>query len=627
MMATFAAVELLFKLLIGYGYLDLAAARTADERWTCAGWYAAVSLPFTAAFFVALWRMLAPVRRWAREQRAGSVGDATIRDAGEALHSLSRQASRLWMIAWGGTFAVLIWLRPVTCAAAAILFLAAMLSGSISVARSVATWRATPGKRLVSLVARERAIELRSPAMPLRRRLAVFGLWIAIAPTSYLASFGFSAQVLGLSQSDMLVRVAVSGVAVVAFAVLTAMLLAASVTGPVASMAAVIRDIAHRGDVAAVARVPQHLRDEVGSLAVSINEMIDRLERAETERATMRDSLEVLNQALERRVAERTMRLFEANAELQGEIAARAKVELELRHAQKLEAIGRLAAGIAHEINTPVQFVSDSVEFISAASADLLGLVAAYRAALRGVAAGEPVAAAAEAAEAAEASADLAYITTEIPTALELARDGLGRVKQIVRSMKTFAHNERDMRDADLNQAILSTLTIARHEYKYVADVVTELGELPLVRCHVGEINQVVLNLLVNAAHAIADVRSETGPMGRIEVRTAVDGSDVVIAVSDTGAGIPEDIQSRIFDPFFTTKGADRGTGQGLAIARSVVAEKHGGSLAFVTELGKGTTFTIRLPILGEAAPARGPVGTGGHATVATAAAAGGRLA
>jgi signal transduction histidine kinase len=636
MMAAFAGVELLFKLVVGYSYLDLAGARTADERWTCAGWYLAVSAPLTAAFFVALWRMLGPVRRWAREQRAGSISDATIQGAGEAVHALSLRSSRLWMLEWSGTLAVLVWLRPVSCFEAAALFLGAMVTGSLAVARSVATWCATPGKRLASQVARERAIELRTPAMPLRGRLALFGFWIAIAPTSYLASFAFTAQVMHLSRSDMLVHVAVCGFAVAAFAVITAMLLATSVTTLVASMAAVIRDIAHRGDVSAVARVPQHLRDEVGSLAISINEMIDRLERTEAERATMRDSLAVLNQALECRVAERTMRLFEANAELQGEIAARAKVELELRHAQKLEAIGRLAAGIAHEINTPVQFVSDSVEFISTSSADLLGLIAAYQATVRAVKSGAPALAAAEAAEAAEVTADLAYVTAEIPAALELARDGLERVKQIVRSMKTFAHNERDMRDADLNHAILSTLTIARHEYKYVAAVVTELGDLPLVRCHVGEISQVVLNLLVNAAHAIADVQTETGPMGRIEVRTWVDDGDAVIAVSDTGSGIPDDIQPRIFEPFFTTKGVDRGTGQGLAIARSVVAEKHGGSLTFVTERDKGSTFTIRLPIAGVgAAPASviapddsdiaavpgGPPGRGRHPTAASGAA------
>ena len=156
------------------------------------------------------------------------------------------------------------------------------------------------------------------------------------------------------------------------------------------------------------------------------------------------------------------------------------------------------------------------------------------------------------------------------------------------------------MRDVDLNQAILSTLTIARNEYKYVADVDTDLGDIPLVRCLAGEINQVVLNLLVNAAHAIADANPDGTTKGRIGVRTSIDGDDVVIAISDTGSGIPEAIRHRIFDPFFTTKDVNRGTGQGLAIARSVVTEKHGGSLTFITELGKGSTFTMRLPIRGK---------------------------
>jgi signal transduction histidine kinase len=155
------------------------------------------------------------------------------------------------------------------------------------------------------------------------------------------------------------------------------------------------------------------------------------------------------------------------------------------------------------------------------------------------------------------------------------------------------------MAQADLNQAIQSTLVIASNEYKYVAEVETDLGDLPLVNCYAGEINQVVLNLIVNAAHAIGDVVKETQAKGKIRVATRVLDDQVEIAISDTGKGIPVEVRAKIFDPFFTTKEVGKGTGQGLAIARSVVVDKHGGTLHFETEVGRGTTFYIRLPING----------------------------
>jgi signal transduction histidine kinase len=166
--------------------------------------------------------------------------------------------------------------------------------------------------------------------------------------------------------------------------------------------------------------------------------------------------------------------------------------------------------------------------------------------------------------------------------------------------MKEFAHpDQKDMTLADLNQAISSTLVIARNEYKYVAELELELGDIPHVLCHLGDLNQVVLNIVVNAAHAIADVVKDSGDKGRLGVRTRRDGEHVVVEISDTGGGIPEEVQTRVFDPFFTTKEVGRGTGQGLAIARSVVCDKHGGELTFETAVGRGTTFFVRLPIAG----------------------------
>jgi signal transduction histidine kinase len=197
-----------------------------------------------------------------------------------------------------------------------------------------------------------------------------------------------------------------------------------------------------------------------------------------------------------------------------------------------------------------------------------------------------------------EPDPDIEDIKTELPPALDRVVDGLCRIAEIVRSMKEFSHaDQEEMSRVDINRAIASTLIIARTEYKYVAEVQTDFAnELPFVTCHGGQINQVVLNLVVNAAHAIEDVVKGTDKKGLITVRTQLDGGEVVISVSDTGRGIPEGIRTRIFDPFFTTKEVGKGTGQGLSIAHNVI-KAHGGKLEFVTEIGKGTTFFVRLPV------------------------------
>jgi len=275
----------------------------------------------------------------------------------------------------------------------------------------------------------------------------------------------------------------------------------------------------------------------------------------------------------------------------------------ELAAAQKLESVGRLAAGVAHEINTPVQFVSDNVRFVRASLPDIANVVRAYRDLQQAVQCGGDAAAAARLAAEAEKAADLDYVLENAPPAIDSSIEGLGRIATIVRSMKEFAHpDQAEKRFVDLNQAIRSTLVIARNEYKYVAELDTQFAELPAVQCHLGEINQVILNLLVNASDAISDVVKESGSLGKLSVRTRLDGDAVEISIADTGTGIPEAARDKIFDPFFTTKEVGKGTGQGLAIARSVIVNKHGGTLRFETECGKGTTFFIRLPI--GAAPA-----------------------
>jgi signal transduction histidine kinase len=270
----------------------------------------------------------------------------------------------------------------------------------------------------------------------------------------------------------------------------------------------------------------------------------------------------------------------------------------ELAQGQKLESVGRIAAGVAHEINTSVQFISDSVRFVRHALKDVPHALADYRALAAGVLSGKDVVAAAKKAHDTDEAADVDYFLKNAPDALDRAIEGIGRVGSIVRSMTEFAHPDaRNMADVDLNRAIKTTLNMARNEYKAVAEVETVFGDIPPVRCHAGDINQVVLNLLLNAAHAIEEVFEGTTRKGRITVRTRSIGDFVEISIGDTGDGIPEAVRARIFEPFVTTKEMGRGNGQGLALSRGIVVEKLKGSLHFETETGKGTTFFIRLPV------------------------------
>ncbi|RMG93485.1 MAG: PAS domain S-box protein, partial [Deltaproteobacteria bacterium] len=285
------------------------------------------------------------------------------------------------------------------------------------------------------------------------------------------------------------------------------------------------------------------------------------------------------------------------------DVTAAERREQEYQAAQRLAAVGTLAAGIAHEINTPVQFVSDSVHFLREAALDAFVLIDALMRLHHAVTTGQSAETVEElaqlASEAAE-EADLEYLREEVPPAFDRCIDGLERVAKIVRSMKEFSHPSADKPEpADLNRAIESTLTIARNEYKYVAELETHLDDLPPVTCHVGDVNQVVLNLVVNAAHAIADVVKDSGAKGTISVRTYRDGDFAHIEIADTGGGIPSEIADRVFDPFFTTKEVGKGTGQGLALAWRVVRDRHQGEIWFDSTPGRGTTFHIKLPIAG----------------------------
>jgi len=274
------------------------------------------------------------------------------------------------------------------------------------------------------------------------------------------------------------------------------------------------------------------------------------------------------NAGLEAAVQERT-------AELEAELAENARMEIELRQAQKLEAVGQLAAGLAHEINTPIQYIGDNLHFLREAFGDVLRWVNS------------------------EGEADdigIEFLTAEVPEALARTVQGAEQVASIVKAMKTFAQTSVEKAPVDVNAVLDNTLVVARNEYRHVADVKLEWAEVPQVTCNASGLRHVLLSLIVNAAHAVQDKVRGTDARGVITIGTAVQQDQVLISVRDTGTGIPEGIRDRIFEPFFTTKEPGRGSGQGLAVAQAIV-KNHGGKLWFETELGTGTTFFVRLPI------------------------------
>ena len=263
------------------------------------------------------------------------------------------------------------------------------------------------------------------------------------------------------------------------------------------------------------------------------------------------------------------------------------ELERQLGQPHRLESIGQLAAGIAHEINTPVQFVSDNTRFLTDSFAEILPALRRLQTlAAPGVAD-------------VLGPLDLEFIAQEVPSALEQSLEGLDRVARIVRAMKDFSHPGEGRGDTDINRAIDSTVQVARPEWKYVADVELDLDDtVGKVPCYEGELKQVVLNVVINAAHALGEQRErgERDGRGRIVVRTRREGDTVRIEISDDGPGMTPEVRARVFDPFFTTKPVGVGTGQGLSLARSVVVQKHGGTIDVVSEPGEGATFVVTLP-------------------------------
>jgi len=274
------------------------------------------------------------------------------------------------------------------------------------------------------------------------------------------------------------------------------------------------------------------------------------------------------------------------------------KLEYDLLQSQKMESIGTLAGGIAHEINTPTQYISDNLKFLSDANEDLASIIRKWRIMTEKAQEHDVLAELAKKIETLCNEVDLDFILKEIPDAISQSRSGLAHVSKIVLAMKDFSHpGTADKSSFDINRAIETAITISRNQWKDVAEVNVDLDQnLLMAECHADQLNQVFLNLIVNASHAIESVEGRSEP-GLIKLSTRLIDNQIVISVEDNGIGIPDTVINKIFDPFFTTKEVGRGTGQGLSIAYDIVVNKHAGTLQVASEIGKGTTFTIGLPV------------------------------
>lgn len=284
------------------------------------------------------------------------------------------------------------------------------------------------------------------------------------------------------------------------------------------------------------------------------------------------------------------------------DISEMKRLERQLTRAQKLESVGQLAAGIAHEINTPIQYLRDNTLFMKDEFLNIKHLLTEFQRLLEVTVGFAPAESLRSEILSMIKKIDLPYLVEEIPMALSQSFEGAESVARIVRSMKSFSHPgsvERSL--TDINEAIESTVTVSRNEWKYVSEVKLNLASnLPQVECFPGELNQVLLNLIINAAHAIC-AKTNSGKEGRgtITITTCMLGDSVEVGVSDTGTGIPKEIREKIFDPFFTTKEVGKGTGQGLAMVYDVITKRHGGTFTATNiEEGSGAEFALTLPLM-----------------------------
>ena len=352
----------------------------------------------------------------------------------------------------------------------------------------------------------------------------------------------------------------------------------------------------NRNDAETLAALQARIHAQEKTIAV----LMDTVERQSAAGAS---TLELLshNLGLEKVVQRKTERLRQQGEELHNTLRELQLTQAQLLQANKLESVGQLAAGIAHEINTPAQFIGTNVDFLHDAFTDVQMMIETVIKQVDALSCGEPENGLHSTIATLLAEIDWDYLSEEIPSAIRQSQDGIKRITSIVQAMKEFSHpSSKEKVKNDLNRLLETTITVATNEWKYCAEVTTELDpQLPVVCCLADELGQVFLNILVNAAHAIEKRISSETPRkkGHISISTRQVEDAVEISITDDGCGIAPEIQGRIFDPFFTTKGVGKGTGQGLAIAHDVITKKHEGTITVDSEAGKGSRFVVRIPL------------------------------
>ncbi|MEH2062882.1 MAG: ATP-binding protein [Nostoc sp.] len=331
-------------------------------------------------------------------------------------------------------------------------------------------------------------------------------------------------------------------------------------------------------------RVSIRSQDEIGELATSFNKMADDLQYS-------RNGLVTINEQLRDEIAERQL----AEAELQEALKDLKKAQIQLIQSEKMSSLGQLVAGVAHEINNPVNFIYGNLQHTDDYTQQLLLLIKLYQNHYPNP---EPEI------KNANEEADIEYLIEDLPKMLTSMKMGAKRIREIVLSLRIFSRlDEAEFKTADLHEGIDSTLLILQHRIKVQNNrpeikVIKEYGEIPQIQCFAGQLNQVFMNLLANAIDALEDAfEKELCPNPLIRISSEQVNDNAIIRIADNGAGIPEEIQSRLFDPFFTTKPVGKGTGMGLSISYQIITEKHGGSLQCISSLGQGAEFVIAIPI------------------------------
>ena len=403
-----------------------------------------------------------------------------------------------------------------------------------------------------------------------------------IQEENWYVILGLSLQSVRKAAHGLILRNLMLGTLILVLAILGSFALSKSISRPVISLAN-SADIISHGNLDH--RVTVRSKDEVGFLAHSFNRMIDNLKKAMGDRLKADEQLREYSQNLEKMVEERTAELKQTIVDLQN-------TQSQLLQSEKMASIGQLAAGVAHEINNPVGFVKSNLGTMSEYREDLARLLDQHKL-IETTSINEkdgPIRKALENIEKVKEEIDFDFIMEDFPKVIEESIDGMERVTKIVSDLKDFAYVDKtELEHADINEGIKSTLSIVWNELKYKAEVIKDLGDIPLIECYPQRLNQVFMNILVNAAHAIEK-------KGTIRVSTRADDGHVEIRISDTGKGIPPEVMPKIFDPFFTTKEVGKGTGLGLNMAYNII-EKHKGTIDVESEVGKGTTFIIRLQI------------------------------